>query len=90
MDNDKKILPPAAHMPQPMVEHTLEPGFELRIHNIKDHIKLLLLNGRAEVFGKELPEGEPVFFNATQKIAVFCWKLSNIQISGEHEAYTSD
>ena len=56
MDNDKKILPSSVQMPQPMMEHTIEPGFELRIHNIKDHIKLLLVSGRAEVFGKELPE----------------------------------
>jgi len=66
---------------------TLEPGYELRINRIKDHIKVILVSGQAEVFGRELPLTEPTFFNHGEEIAIFCWKQSEIKISGEHESY---
>jgi N-terminal beta-sandwich domain of polyadenylation factor len=68
----------------------LEAGYELRISNIENHIKVLLIEGQADVFGREIPVGEPVFFNNGEKIAIFCWKPSHFKISGECEAYSSD
>ena len=90
MDNDKKISPPEIRMPQPLQEHSLDPGNEFRVYNIKDHVKVLLLTGQAEVFGRELPIGEPIFFNSSEKLAIFCWKASKIQISGDFEGYASE
>lgn len=50
-------------MPPPLKSESLAPGHELRIYGIEDHIKVLLLEGKAEVFGKELPIEEPTFFH---------------------------
>jgi len=50
----------------------------------------LVLNGLCEVFGRELPVGEPVFFHAGENIAIFCWKQTRIQICGEFEQYVSE
>ena len=74
MDNDKQIRPIPVAMPEPCKDYELKEGQELRISNIIDHIKVLLISGRAEVFGMELPQGEPMFFNQTENIAIFCWK----------------
>ena len=46
--------------------------------------------GQADVFGRELPPEEPTFFNAGENVAIFCWKKSQIRVSGEHEGYDSD
>ena len=70
--------------------HILEPGHELRINKIKDHIKVILVSGQAEVFGRELPLTEPTFFNHGEEIAIFCWKQSEIKISGDHDSYSSE
>jgi hypothetical protein len=43
--------------------------------------------GRADVFGREIPTNEPVFFNQGEKIAVFCWLPSQLKISGQYESY---
>lgn len=78
MDTDKKIAPPEISLPEPMQSYNIEAGFELRINHITDHIKVLLSHGQAEVFGMELPIGEPMFFHAGEKFAIFCWKQSQI------------
>ena len=51
---------------------------------------MILVEGCADVFGKELPPGEPVFFHQGANIAIFCWKKSKIKISGACESYSSD
>ena len=91
MDTDKKIYPVEITMPNPAFDETLNAGTELRIYNISDHIKVLVKEGGlAEVFGRELPVNEPVFFHQGEKIAIFCWKPSRIIISGQYEGYKSD
>ena len=52
---DKIIEPLPTPMPEPAKKEDLEPGQELRIHKIEDHIKLMLTEGKAEIFGRELP-----------------------------------
>jgi hypothetical protein len=44
--------------------------------------------GQADVFGKEIPPEEPVFYNQGDRVAIFCWKPSFFKISGEYESYT--
>jgi hypothetical protein len=39
-------------------------------------------SGRADVFGREIPPDEPVFFNKGDKIPIFCWKPTKLKISG--------
>ena len=59
-----KVISPSAHpMPAPVKEEVLQPGSELRVYNIEDHIKVLLTDGKAEVFGRELALDMPVFFH---------------------------
>jgi len=90
MDTDKKIMPTPVSMPNIKFDETLSPGFELRIDSIRSHIKVLVISGMCEVFGRELPVGEPVFFHAGENIAIFCWKQTRIQICGDFEQYVSD
>jgi hypothetical protein len=85
---DKKIEPNQHKMPQPVQEVSLEPGEEWRITHITDHIKVIVdpeSQGLCEVFGRELPAAEPVFFHMGQKVAIYCWKAVRLQISGAHE-----
>lgn len=91
MDTDKKIQPLPVSMPNCKFDEVLSPGFELRIDSIRSHIKVLVHpGGLCEVFGRELPVGEPVFFHAGENIAIFCWKQARIQICGDFEQYCSD
>lgn len=76
VDSDKKIQPPEIRMPQPLQNYQIDAGYELRIDKIKDHIKVQLVSGIAEVFGRELPLEEPIFFHCGENIAIFCWKES--------------
>ena len=74
VDSNKIIQPAEISMPAPLDVKILEPGYELRINGIKDHIKVVFVYGQAEVFGRELPLTEPIFFNHGEEIAIFCWK----------------
>ena len=90
-DTDQKIMPAPVDMPSPTFDEVLPPGSELRINQIESHIKVLIgEGGLCEVFGRELPVNEPVFFHAGEKIAIFCWQHSKITISGSFESYSSD
>ena len=60
---DKIISPSATLMPVPKKDEVLQPGSELRIYNIEDHIKVLLTEGKAEVFGRELSLDMPAFYH---------------------------
>ena len=60
---DKIIEPLPTPMQDPRREDILQPGHELRIYKIEDHIKILLVDGKAEVFGRELPLKMPVHFH---------------------------
>jgi hypothetical protein len=46
--------------------------------NIEDHLKLVLLSGVAEVFGRELPLKEPVFFHQGENVAIYSWHGATI------------
>lgn len=60
---DKIIEPLQTPMPEPRIEEILQSGDELRINKIEDHIKVLMIEGRSEVFGRELPLNMPIFFH---------------------------
>ena len=90
---DKKIEPNQHKMPEPRQEVTLEQGEEWRIANIHDHIKVIVdaeSQGLCEVFGRELPQGEPVFFHIGQKVAIYCWQPVKLHISGQHDGFKSN
>mmetsp|Transcript_45720 Transcript_45720/g.60592 ORF Transcript_45720/g.60592 Transcript_45720/m.60592 type:complete len:129 (-) Transcript_45720:80-466(-) len=90
-DTDKKIMPAPVDMPEPTFNETLPAGSELRINHIESHIKVLIgEGGLCEVFGRELPVNEPIFFNQGEKLAIFCWRHTKITISGTFESYHSD
>ena len=59
---DREIKPLPISMPS-FKEERLNAGDELRIHDIENHLKVMLVEGKAEVFGRELPLKEPVFFH---------------------------
>ena len=89
-DTDKKITPAGVEMPDPTFSETLPAGAELRINAIETHIKVLVgEGGLSEVFGRELPVNEPVFFHHGEKIAIFCWRHTKITISGACDPYQS-
>ena len=92
VETDKKIFPIEINMPEPIqFDEQLPAGSELRINNIEDHIKVLVRDGGlCEVFGRELPVNEPVFFHNGEKFAIFCWKDTHIVISGKFESYKSE
>lgn len=78
MDN-KLFWPPKQRYRNPKV-YTLNPEDELLIYEIQDFIRVRLLDGNAEVFGRELPNSETVFFFRGQNIAIFTWKGAKIEI----------
>ena len=89
---DKKVEPNMPLMPNAKIIE-LQAGSEYRIKDIVDHIKIIVSpepQGLCEVFGRELPVNEPVFFHMGQKIAIYCWKKVQIQISGTHAGYDSN
>lgn len=69
--------------------HDLKPEEELRIYEIQDFIRVRLLEGQAEVFGKELPnlDKESVFFFKGENLAIFTWKGCKIEIEDHASAY---
>lgn len=86
---DKVIDPPPINMPNAKDE-IIEGGVELRISNIEDHLKVLLVEGKAEVFGRELPLKEPVFFHQGENVALFTWHGAKFKFSGKCEYYQSN
>jgi hypothetical protein len=85
---DKIIEPVPTPMPDPKTED-LEPGQELRIYKIEDHIKVKMIEGKAEVFGKELPLKMPIYFHQGEKIAIYTYHGARIIFSGKCEHYVS-
>ena len=84
-------MPAAVEMPEPSFNETLPAGSELRINQIESHIKVLIgEGGLCEVFGRELPVNEPIFFHQGDQLAIFCWQHSKITICGSFEHYQSD
>ena len=50
----------------------------------------MLIEGKAEVFGRELPLKEPVYFHKGEKFAISTWHGAHIQFSGACDFYSSD
>lgn len=85
---DKIIEPNPTPMPDPKKED-LEAGQEMRIYIIEDHIKVLMLEGKAEIFGKELPLKMPIYFHQGEKIAIYTYHGARVILSGKCEYYIS-
>jgi len=86
---DKIIEPVPTPMPDPAKREDLEPGQELRIFKIEEHIKLLLLEGKAEIFGRELPLKQPLYFHQGDKLALYTYHGARVLFSGKCEHYVS-
>ena len=90
-DNDKKIMPADVEMPDPTFDETLPAGRELHINSIESHVKVLIAEGGlCEVFGRELPVNEPIYFHQGEEIAIYCWQPSKITICGAFESFPID
>ena len=79
---DKIIEPTMTPMPEPKQEFEILPGEELRINKIGDHLKILMIEGKAEVFGRELPLKMPVVYHQGEKIAIYTFHGAKVQLSG--------
>jgi polyribonucleotide 5'-hydroxyl-kinase len=86
---DKIIEPLPIPMPEPKKDNILQSGEELRIYKIEDHLKVLLVDGKAEVFGRELPLKMPVYFHQGEKIAIYTYHGARVLVSGRCEMYIS-
>jgi len=87
IEMDKIIEPVATPMPHPLLDFVLQPGDELRIYNIEDHIKVLMTDGKSEVFGRELPLKMPIYFHQGERIAIYTYHGAKIQVSGKCDPY---
>ena len=52
---DRPIFPAKIRFKKSSIIYDLKPEEELRVYEIKDFIRIRLLEGQAEVFGRELP-----------------------------------
>lgn len=64
----------------------MKPEEELRIYEIKDFIRVRLIDGQAEIFGKELPLMETLFFYKGENLAIFTWKGAKIEVENPKNA----
>ena len=60
---------------------------EIRISDIQDFIRLRLIEGEAEVFGRELPLNETVFFYRGDNISIFSWLGAKIEIEDHEDVF---
>jgi len=59
---------------------------ELRIEvATESEVKLIILDGQAEIFGTELVRNKTYTFNAGSKIAVFTWHGCTVEVTGKLE-----
>jgi polyribonucleotide 5'-hydroxyl-kinase len=49
-----------------------------------------LVEGKAEVFGRELPLKMPVYFHQGEKVAIYTFHGAKVQLSGTCKHYKSD
>ena len=68
----------------------IRPEEELIIYMTQNFMRVRLLEGEAECFGRELPLMETVFFFKGQNVAIFTWRGAKIEleIENEREIYT--
>ena len=60
---------------------------ELRVWEIQDFLRLRLLEGQAEIFGRELPLMETVIYYKGENLAIFTWKGAKIEIEDHEHVY---
>lgn len=58
----------------------------MKIFDIRDFIRVRLLEGAAEVYGRELPLDQIVYFYDGQNISIFTWYGAKIEIE-DHTNY---
>jgi len=83
---DKIIWPTKQRYLNPTV-YELKPEEELRIYEIQDFIRVRLLDGQAEVFGREMPTEETVFFFKGENLGIFTWKGAKIEVEDHKSVY---
>ena len=82
---DKLIHPPHVRYHNSQI-YDLNKEEELRIYDIVDFVRVRLLkndlksDSQAEVFGRELPPNETVFFYSGQSISIYTWNGAKIEI----------
>ena len=77
---DRPIFPAKIRFKKNSQIYELKPEEELRIYEIEDFVRVRLLEGNAEVFGRELPLNEIVFFYRGENLAVFSWRGAKVEI----------
>ena len=69
-------------------KYELKAEDELRIYEIQEFLRIRLLEGQAEIFGRELPKMETVIYFKGQNLAIFTWKGATIEIEDhDHHIY---
>lgn len=72
------------YKPEEKKEFTLNKEEELRIEvNSKETVKIVLIEGYAEIEGVSLPT-TPIYIS-NRKFAIFCWKASKLEVYGKTE-----
>lgn len=72
------------YKPEEKKEFTLNKEEELRIEvNNKETVKIVLIEGYAEIEGVSLPT-TPIYIS-NRKFAIFCWKASKLEVYGKTE-----
>ena len=83
---DKVIFPTKIRYKNPTI-YELKPEEELIIFEIQDFIWVRVFDGQAEVFGRELPLNETVFFFKGNNLAIFTWRGAKIEIEDHQKIY---
>ena len=86
MQTDKNIFPKKTRFMKPSIE-ILNKEEELKIFQISDFIRVRLLKGSAEVYGRELPLEQIVYFYHDQNISIFTWFGAEIEIEDHKHLY---
>ena len=86
---DKTILPNKVRYKNSKIQD-LRPEEELRIYEIKEFTRVRVLEGSAEVFGRELPLNETVFFYKGENLAIFTWSGAKIELEDPENSVIMD
>ena len=77
---DRSTFPAKVTFKKNSCTYYLKPEEELRIYEIEDFVRVRLIEGQAEVFGRELPLQEIVMFYAGENLAIFTWRGAKIEV----------
>lgn len=87
---DRPIHPAKVRFKKSSCTYYLKAEEELRIYEIEDFIRVRLVEGEAEVFGRELPLQEIVMFYAGENLAIFTWKYAKIEVEDPQNMVQQD